>query len=138
MANIPTLLEAIIEQGNSGRKVSIGVASKNEYETIRTRLVTLWNQHKEAILAIGGDDSDPLYPLSLCSTFISDKNGSGSNAEPAGNGEFWLGKPRRKVAKHYSFTIIEPEGSDSTATVEVAPETEAVNESLSSIKLPAS
>ena len=135
MANIHTLLDAIIDNGTTGKKVSIGVASKNEYETIRTRLVTLWSEHKTVILAVGGEDSDPLYPLSLCSSISKNTDDSGLYA-----GEFWLGKPRRKVAKSYSFTIVEPQEDSTTptATVEAAPEAEAVNEPLTSIKLPAS
>jgi hypothetical protein len=100
MANIHTVLEAIIENATDGtgtKRVQLGVADKYEYETIRTRLVKLWSDHKEVLLAVGGEGGDPLLELSLCANF--DKQSS--------RGTFYLGRPRRKMAKSYSFEIVD-------------------------------
>lgn len=136
MANIQALFEAVLDtaaEGN-GKKIRIPVINRSEHETIRTRLVTLWTQHKEAILAIGGEDSDPLYPLSLCATFYKERS---DKDDDTGNGgsrsEFWLGKPRRKAAKDYSFTIVSEEDTSSAMLGEAANEP-----TPNAIKLPAS
>lgn len=103
MADIHTVFEAITELGTSGGKIKVGVADKNEYETIRTRLVKLWNKHKELLISIGGEDSDPLLAFSLCADFHADTE------QPYAH--FYLGKPRRKLAKSYSFSIVDETGS---------------------------
>lgn len=117
MANIRQVFDAVVDNGTNGKVVKIqGVASANEFETIRTRLCTLWSQHREVLLAIGGEDSDPLLKLSLCGTFDKD----------ASVAAFFLGKPRRRAAKSYSFEIV-----DSGAMPEPAgPIPEAVNDEL--------
>ncbi len=102
MANIHTLLEAVVEAAPLGKKIKVEVADRNEYETIRTRLVTLWSEHRTIVLAIDGDD--PLCELALCSDY---------QQEPC-CGFYYLGKPRRKVAKTYSFTIVSPDATSDT------------------------
>lgn len=111
MANIHTVLDAIIENGTSGKRVQIEVSDRNEYETIRTRLVTLWSQHKEILEAVS-EVADPLAVCSLCGDYSSTDSLA----------TFYLGKPRRRMAKSYSFVI-----TDSTDAPTIAP-TLAVNE----------
>jgi hypothetical protein len=110
MANIHTVFEAILEIGTSGKKTRVGVADKHEYETVRTRLVKLWNEHKQTLIAIAGEGCDPLLEFSLCGNYDREESA----------GYFFLGKPRRKLAKEYSFSI-----------VETLPSTEAVNDDTS-------
>ncbi len=119
MANIQALFEAVVDAAAESKKVKVEVINRSQHETIRTRLVTLWNNHKETIFAIGGEDSDPLYPLSLCSTYIA---GNDDTSDGGSRSEFWLGKPRRKVAKDYSFTIVEADETPSATLVEAANE----------------
>jgi hypothetical protein len=95
MANIHTVFEAVIE--TAGRRVRVGVADKHEYETVRTRLVKLWNSHKETLISIAGADCDPLLVYSLCGNFDPQDS----------SGVFFLGKPRRRQAKNYSFSIVD-------------------------------
>jgi hypothetical protein len=114
MASIHTVLDAIIENGTSGNKVSLQLSDKREYETVRTRLVTLWQDHREVLLAVG-DDSDPLVQCSLCGDFACETL----------TATFYLGKPRRKLAKSYSFSIVPPDDSSSSA---ISPLTEPAND----------
>lgn len=122
MANIHTVFEAVLENGTSGKKIKVGVADKYEYETVRTRLVKLWNTHKDTLIAIAGEGCDPLLEFSLCGNFEK------STDIECANGYFYLGKPRRKLAKSYSFSIVDsgatPEGSGGN-TLELP---EAVND----------
>lgn len=131
MANIHTVLDAVITAAAESKKVQITGINRSEYETIRTRLVTLWNEHKNTLLAIGGED-DPIYPLSLCSSYeeerADDDTGDGSS-----RAEYWLGKPRRKMAKSYSFSIVETQDEISSATL-----VEAANEPTTTPQLPTS
>lgn len=108
MGGIHTVFDAIVDNGISGKKVQIPFETREEYETARTRLVTLWTTHRNNIIAIIGDDSDPLLPYSLCADW---SNGTGNDLA---TGTFYLGKPRRKVAKQYSFVIL---GEDETPKV---------------------
>jgi hypothetical protein len=104
MASIRTLLEALLEL-DIGKKITVGVEDKNEYETVRTRLVQLWTQHKEIITAI--TDEDPILAYSLC----GDYDGA------TGSGSFYLGKPRRRTAKHYNFVIADDSATESLDNV---------------------
>jgi hypothetical protein len=102
MANIHTvrdLLDAVIENGTTGKRVQLTVGSKNEYETIRTRLVKLWTEHRDVIIAIS--DDDPLAQLSLCGDFVASDFSA----------TFYLGKSRRRQAKSYAFAIIETDAT---------------------------
>lgn len=121
MANIHTVLDAIIENGTSGRRVQITVANKAEYETLRTRLVTLWSQHREVVQAIS-DVADPLCDLSLC----GDWSATSSTAT------FFLGKSRRKTAKSYDFSIT---STPSTTDERVSAPEPANDESIITPKL---
>ena len=96
MGSIRTILESVIDNGISGKKVEIKPITRGEYETIRTRLVKLWSKTRENLLAIGSD-ADPLTETSLCGNYYEDSC----------CGIFYLGIPRRKVAKVYSFQIID-------------------------------
>lgn len=107
MGSISTILDAVIDNGLSGKRVEIGVVDRNEYETIRTRLVTLWTEHRDILLAVG-NDADPLSTAALCSDF--------REIGSAKVGSYYLGKARRKQAKIYSFTIV-----DSSEPVVVEP-----------------
>ncbi len=132
MANIQALFDAVLEAAVERKKVKVELTSRSEHETARTRLVTLWSEHKQVILAVGGEDSDPLYPLSLCASFDEQiESGSVGGNDDTSNGscrsEFWLGKPRRKMAKSYSFSIVEE--TPSATLVDTIPE--AANESQS-------
>lgn len=98
MANIHTVFDAIIDNGTTGEQVEIPFDSKNDYETLRTQLVKLWSKRKSLITAIAGEDSDPLLAFSLCSNWKKDEK----------IGTFFLGKPRKKIGKEYSFTIVTP------------------------------
>lgn len=98
MANIHTVFDAIVENGVNGAKVRIGVEDKNDYETVRTRLVKLWNAHKELLISIAGPDCDPVLEYSMCGDYDPQESA----------GYFFLGKPRRKPARSYSFSIVSP------------------------------
>lgn len=115
MADTRTLLEAITDNGDTGKKVRVEVADRNEYETLRTRLVKLWAEQRDIILAV--DEDDHLAALSLCADF----HDTGSDSELCA-ATFWLGKSRRKQAKSYSFSIIPP--ADSDAMSEALPSVE--------------
>ena len=120
MADTRTLLEAITDNGDSGRKITVAVSTRNEYETLRTRLVTLWSNQRDVILAI--DEDDRLASLSLCSDYHSgNDSGEVHPGHPVSSATFWLGKSRRKQAKSYSFSII-PE-----------PDTDAMSEEVPSL-----
>lgn len=106
MANIHTVFDAILENGAGKKVVKIGVADKLEYETARTRLVKLWSVHKETLVKILGEDCDPLLVYSMCGDF----DPQGDEQSPA-YGVFFLGKPRRKLAKSYSFVVVDNEQS---------------------------
>lgn len=117
MGTIRTLFDAVVEAASNGNKIEVGVADRNEYETIRTRLVRFWTEHKEVIIAVGGEDSDPLLQLGMCGDF-----------DPStGLATFYLGRPRRKMAKSYSFSIV---ATDATS--------ESVNEQLPTPSIPKS
>lgn len=120
MGNIHTILEAIIDNGTTGKKVQLGVVDKNEYETIRTRLVKLWVEQRTVIQAVGAD-SDPLADCALCADFSAATR----------QGTFYLGKPRRKLAKSYSFSIVD---SSTDATSELAVPEPANDDSISTPK----
>jgi hypothetical protein len=107
MASIHTVLDAVIENGTSGKRVQIEVADRNEYETIRTRLVTLWADHKEILQAIA-EDADPLVACSLCADFVQ------ATATTSCLASYYLGKPRRKMAKSYDFSIVDPAADTNT------------------------
>jgi hypothetical protein len=114
MASIHTVFESVMDNGiTEGKKVRVSVIDKLEYETVRTRLVKLWNTHKENLISIAGEGCDPLLEFSLCGNFVASEHA----------GYFFLGKPRRKVAKSYSFAVVD--GSESTAS---NPPTDAVND----------
>lgn len=121
MANIHTVFEIILENGVNGKKVQLGVADQNEYETARTRLVKLWNRHKELLISIAGEDCDPLLAFSLCGSYVR-----GGTPDELPHGIFYLGKPRRKEAKNYSFTVVSEQPAipdavnDSTITTAIA------------------
>jgi hypothetical protein len=105
MAGIHTVFDVIVDNGVTGKKLVIPFETRNDYETARTRLVALWTKHKATILEIAGEDSDPLLAYSLCADFKSDGDKDGSNG--SSRGTFYLGKPRRKMAKNYSFEIVD-------------------------------
>lgn len=133
MANIHTVFEAVMETaatGEKGKKIKVGVADKHEYETVRTRLVKLWNTHKELLTAIAGEDCDPLLVFSLCANYCTDVD-SGENF-----GVFYLGMPRRKLAKNYSFAVVE--SPETAATVQTSILPDAVNDSANSATILAS
>lgn len=95
MANIHTVFEAVLENGITGeKKVKIGVVDKNEYETIRTRLVKFWTDRKEVFIAIG---DETFTDYSLCGDWEADTC----------TAYYYLGKPRRRAAKHYAFEIVD-------------------------------
>ena len=58
MGSIRTILESVIDNGTSGKKVEIKPITRGEYETIRTRLVKLWSKTRENLLAIGSDAAE--------------------------------------------------------------------------------
>lgn len=101
MASIHTLFEAILE-ATPGRKFVVRTANRNEHETIRTQLCKLWANHKTILGAIGDDDS-PLLELALCADFAEHNTAEDNRATST----FYLGTPRRKVAKSFSFQIME-------------------------------
>lgn len=109
MADTHTVLDAIIDSAPTGGKIVVQFSSKQEYETLRTRLVTLWSKHRQTIIDIVGEDGDPLVVYSLCSNWASDTR----------EGSFFLGKPRRKLAKTYSFKIVEEHAPFPTPTVTI-------------------
>jgi hypothetical protein len=119
MANIHTVLEAIIDNGTSGAKVKIDVENRDEFENLRTNLVKQWTKHRTVILAVG-DDSDPLANLSLCATY--------NKQECAGF--FWLGAARRREARQYSFSIVPPvePANDEHPTISIVSRTPKVAE----------
>jgi len=94
MVSIRTLFDTLLAR-DIGTKVELGVADRNDYETLRTRLVKFWTDHKEIITAIS--DDDPSLEYGMCGDYKAEN----------GTAQFWIGKPRRKVARHYSFTIVE-------------------------------
>jgi len=107
MANTHTLLDTLLME-EIGTKIKIGVADRNEYETIRTRLVTLLGEHKDAIIVAGGDEeTDAILTLSLCSDYSSEDRIA----------SYYLGRPRRKLAKSYSFTIVPPDSEVNDGTL---------------------
>lgn len=116
MANIHTVFEAVMDNGIDGnKKVKIGVVDKNEYETIRTRLVKFWTDRKEVFIAIG---DETFTDYSLCGDWEPDTC----------TAYYYLGKPRRRAAKHYSFEIVENDTSlqtDSTAITTQPPANES-------------
>lgn len=96
MANIHTLFEALLEV-DTGKKIKVnGVANEREYETIRTALVKKWTEHKTIISAVGADD-DPILEYGLCGNYSTGDY----------TATFYIGHSRRKVAKQYSFTIVD-------------------------------
>lgn len=132
MVSIRTLLDTIIENGTSGKQVIITVANRNEYETVRTRLVALWTAHRNIIRAVGSD-GDPFAELSLCGSY----NAAGAEDHEC-TATFFLGIPRRKAAKSYSFAIVDTATSasgvdttaDTVARVESAVIDDAANDEL--------
>lgn len=109
MAGIHTVFDAILDNGITGKKVLIPFSNRKEYETARTRLVALWTEHKGNLIAIAGEDCDPLLPYSLCADYrVEDVSG----APDVATGTFYLGKARRRVAKSYLFTIVSSESTE--------------------------
>ena len=97
MASVQTLIDAIID-APPGTKFEVTVAGRNEYETIRTALVKKWVHHREMLSAIA--DDDPTTNLSLCGDY--------ADCEDVGVATFYLGKSRRKQARSFEFTIVNP------------------------------
>lgn len=134
MANIRTVFDALLDAHTNGKQLKIdGVATFNDYETLRTRLVKFWRDHIEIILAVGGEGSDPLLELSLCGDYCSEDQSA----------TFFLGKPRRKLAKSYSFSIVDPESRTDTGTQTASTTTDsgsspeaAVNDDATSLPTP--
>jgi len=110
MASIRALIDAIID-APVGAKIHLEIEDRREYETVRTRLCKFWNEHKEVIQAIG-EDNDPALELGLC----------GNYDHSTRTAEFYLGVPRRKMAKHYSFTVVQPQ--DTSSENDTAPTSE--------------
>jgi hypothetical protein len=103
MANIRTLFDTILAV-EFGKKVTVqGVASATQYETIRTRLVKFWTEHREILIAIS--DDDPAIRLSLCGNYQRETNSA----------TFYLGPARRKAALEFSFTIEGEDEPDATS-----------------------
>lgn len=102
MANIRQVFDVLVDAGTKGIKIKVNnVETFKEYETYRTRLCTFWSNYREILVALGGEDNDPMCELSLCGTY--DKNDRFAI--------FFLGKSRRKEARQFSFEIIDP-GTD--------------------------
>lgn len=116
MVNIRTLFEALVDAG-PGKKLVVQVEDRSEHETIRTQLCKLWTEHKEIIGAVG-DDDDPTLQYSMCADFLpSSGNTEPGNSDSTGNAPcarstFYIGKPRRKVAKSFSFVIVDENDND--------------------------
>lgn len=120
MANIRQAFNTMVDGGLSARVVQFNsIYTTSEYETIRTRLATLWREHKEILVGLGDNDDDPMCKLALCGTYHKD----------AGIARFFLGKSRRRVAKQYSFQVVDS-SSDNEQLV-VPKIEEAVNDEQS-------
>ncbi len=97
MASIRTLFDTLLEEP-LGTKLTVEVTDEAEYETLRVMLVKMWNRHKQVLGAIA--DEDPFLENSMCADFCS---GEGNDISTA---TFYLGKPRRKKGKQYSFVVV--------------------------------
>lgn len=97
MANTREVFEALLDV-EPETKLQIDFETRNEYETVRTKLVKLWAERKQILLAVGNDD-EPAVHWSLCASWDS-----GACA-----GTFHLGKARIRQPKSYSFTIVAKE-----------------------------
>lgn len=94
MADIRTLLDALVEAG-PGKKIEVAnIGDENEYHTIRTALVKRWADYKEVLLAMSDDDA--AAGLSLCGDWHGDRHAA----------SFFLGKSRRKQPRSYSFVVV--------------------------------
>lgn len=111
MASIRILFDTLMDLP-LGNKLCVELENVTDYETVRTRLVKLWNKHREILLSI--TDEDPFLNNSLCANWQKER----------GQGEFFIGKARRKPGKSFSFSI---SGGESTATGETVGEGFAPN-----------
>lgn len=93
MANIHTILDALLDYPPGTRFNVDNIETRNEYETIRTRLVTLWTSRRTILLAIDADSSH--VEKALCGDWCKEEN----------KASFYLGETRRKQSKTYSFSI---------------------------------
>lgn len=94
MASIHTVFDALVD--NPGCTVIVDfLLTYQDYETARTNLVHLWMKHKNEMLRITDLATDVYLASSLC----------GNWNEERGQGEFFLGKSRRK-SRNYAFSIL--------------------------------
>lgn len=100
MANIHTLFDALLEVGINKKIKVQGVANERDYETLRTALVKKFTEHKNIIQAVGADD-EPILQYAMCGNY--------SREEYAAT--FYIGQSRKKVARNYSFTIVDTDSS---------------------------
>ena len=96
MANIHTLFDALLEVGVNKKIQVQGVANERDYETLRTALVKKFTEHKTIIAAVGSDD-EPILQYAMC----------GNYARADRSATFYIGQSRKKVARNYSFTIVD-------------------------------
>ncbi len=106
MASIRTILDELVEL-EYGKQVAIGVTDKNEFETVRTALSRTWAERKKIIYALG-DENDPSLLYGLCGKYESEEH----------TGYYWLGLPRKRTAKSYSFSVVVSESATDRDTEE--------------------
>lgn len=94
-ANIRTLFDSLLDAGPNAKLTVNNIEGFTNYETLRTALVKHWTAHKDIIGAIGIDD-DPQLSYGLCGNFNAEENSA----------VFWIGTPRTKAPKLYSFSIV--------------------------------